>query len=159
MFMEIKSVCVVGGGRMGRQIGLCAAINGIDVKVYDLMPEVLADVQKWEDEYLAGRIAKGRMTEEQVAATRARFTLEADLEKAAGDVDCVIECVIEVQDVKADLIRKLDGIIRPDTIVATNSRAEPPPEIRNNTVSSLVRLLTKSIAACVPKKELLSGTG
>jgi 3-hydroxybutyryl-CoA dehydrogenase len=119
--MDIQTICVVGGGRMGRQIGLCAAIHGFRVTVYDLMPEVLVDVQKWEDEYLAGRIAKGRMTEEQVAATRARFTLEADLEKAAGDVDCVIECVIEVQAVKADLIRKLDGIIRPDTIVATNS--------------------------------------
>ena len=119
--MNINTICVIGGGRMGRQIGLCAAIHGYKVTVYDLMPAVLADVQAWEDEYLAGRIAKGRMTEEQVAATRERFTLEGDLEKAAGDVDCIIECIIEVQEAKAELFRKLDGIIRPDTIVATNS--------------------------------------
>ena len=91
--MNINTICVIGGGRMGRQIGLCAAIHGYKVTVYDLMPEVLADVQKWEDEYLAGRIAKGRMTEEEVAATRERFVLEGDLQKAAGDVDCIIECI------------------------------------------------------------------
>ena len=108
--MNINTICVIGGGRMGRQIGLCAAIHGYKVTVYDLMPEVLADVQKWEDEYLAGRIAKGRMTEEEVAATRERFVLEGDLQKAAGDVDCIIECIIEVKEAKADLFRKLDGI-------------------------------------------------
>ena len=119
--MEIKSICVIGGGRMGRQIGLCAAINGFDVKVYDLSEAVLKDVQAWEDEYLAGRIAKGRMTEEEVAATRTRFTLEADLETAVKGVDCIIECIIEVKDVKAELFRRLDGIIDDHTIVATNS--------------------------------------
>ena len=66
--MEIKKICVVGGGLMGRQIALCASIHGFDATVYDLKPEVLDAVQVWEDEYLAGRIAKGRMTEEQVAA-------------------------------------------------------------------------------------------
>ena len=97
--MEIKKICVVGGGLMGRQIGLCAAIHGVDATVYDLKPEVLEAVQKWEDEYLAGRIAKGRMTEEQVAATRERFHLEPSLEKAVEGVDCVIECIVEIQEV------------------------------------------------------------
>ena len=80
--MEIKKICVVGGGLMGRQIGLCAAIRGFDATVYDLKPEVLDAVQEWEDTYLAGRIAKGRLTEQQVEETRSRFHLEPSLEKA-----------------------------------------------------------------------------
>ena len=119
--MDIKKICVVGGGLMGRQIALCASIHGFDATVYDLKPEVLDAVQAWEDEYLAGRIAKGRMTEEQVAATRERFHLEASLEKAVAGVDCVIECIVEIQEVKANFFRQLNELIDENVIVCTNS--------------------------------------
>ena len=119
--MEIKKICVVGGGLMGRQIALCASIHGFDATVYDLKPEVLDAVQAWEDDYLAGRIAKGRMTEEQVAATRERFHLEASLEKAVEGVDCVVECIVEIQEVKANFFRQLDKLIDENVIVCTNS--------------------------------------
>ena len=119
--MEIKKICVVGGGLMGRQIALCASIHGYDATVYDLKPEVLEAVTAWEEEYLAGRIAKGRMTEEQVAKTKALFHVEASLEKAVKDVDCVIECIVEIQEVKANFFRQLDALIGEDVIVCTNS--------------------------------------
>ena len=119
--MELKKVCVVGGGQMGRQIGLCAAINGCDVKVYDSFPGMPEKIKAWEEEYLAGRIAKGRMTEEQVAETKARFTVCDDLKDAAADADLIIEAIVEVYEAKAKLFRELDGVIRPDAIVATNS--------------------------------------
>lgn len=121
--MEIKKIAVIGGGLMGRQIALCASIKGFDATVYDLNQKVLDAVQAWEDEYLAGRIAKGRMTEEQVAATRELFHIEASLEKAVKDVDCVIECIIERQDIKSDFFRQLDKLIGEDVIIATNSSA------------------------------------
>lgn len=119
--MEIKKICVVGGGLMGRQIALCASIHGYDATVYDLKPEVLEAVRQWEDEYLAGRIAKGRMTEEQVAEIRTRFHVEGDLKKAVEGVDCVIEAIVEIEDVKKKFFRQLDEIIGEDVIVCTNS--------------------------------------
>ena len=119
--MEIKKICVVGGGLMGRQIALCAAIHGFDATVYDLKPEVLEAVAEWHKDYMAGRIAKGRMTEQQVAETNARFHLEASLEKAVEGVDCVIECIVEIQEVKANFFRQLDQIIDENVIVCTNS--------------------------------------
>ena len=119
--MEIKKICVVGGGLMGRQIALCAAIHGFDATVYDLKPEVLDAVAEWHKDYMAGRIAKGRMTEQQVAETNARFHLEPSLEKAVEGVDCVIECIVEIQEVKANFFRQLDQIIDENVIVCTNS--------------------------------------
>lgn len=119
--MEIKKLCVAGGGRMGRQIALCAAIAGVEATVYDLMPEVCADVTAWAEEYLAGRIAKGRMTEEQVAAIKTRFFVEPELPKALEGVDCVIECIIEVEDVKASFFRQVDALVGENVIIATNS--------------------------------------
>lgn len=119
--MQIKKIAVIGGGLMGRQIALCASINGFDATVYDLAPAVLEAVENWKEEYLAGRIAKGRMTEQQVADTKARFHLEKDLATAVKDVDAVIECIIEVEEAKRNLIKQLDGLIGENTIIATNS--------------------------------------
>ena len=44
--MEIKKLCVAGGGRMGRQIAMCAAIYGVEATVYDVIEAVLDDVEK-----------------------------------------------------------------------------------------------------------------
>jgi len=119
--MEIKKICVVGGGLMGRQIALCAAIHGYDATIYDLKPEVLDAVKVWHEDYMAGRLAKGRMTEEEVAATNARFHLEPSLEKAVEGVNCVIECIIEVEAVKASFFRQVNELVGEDVLLCTNS--------------------------------------
>lgn len=119
--MEIKKLCVAGGGRMGRQIAMCAAIYGVEATVYDLFESALADVEQWADEYLAGRVAKGRMTQEQTDAIRARFHTEPDLGQAVKDVDCVVECILEEEALKRDFFKKLDAVVGENVILATNS--------------------------------------
>lgn len=119
--MEIKNICVVGGGRMGRQIGLCAAIHGFNCKVYDVSDAACADIIKWENEYLVGRIEKKKMTEAEVEATKGRFTVTPKLEEAVKGVDCVIECIWEQEAIKRDLFKKLDTLVGENVILATNS--------------------------------------
>ena len=119
--MNIQKVCVIGGGLMGRQIALNTAIYPFDVTIFDANPAVLEDVVKWEESYLAGRIAKGRMTEEQVAQIRSRFTVCSTLEEAVKDVDLVIEAIVERKDIKSAVFKQIDALVRPDTIIATNS--------------------------------------
>jgi len=121
--MEIKSICVIGGGLMGRQIALNTAIYGFKASLYDLKPEVCDAVEAWAEDYLAGRIAKGRMTEEQVAKTKSLFSVERDLVKACEGVDMVIEAIIEVEDVKRKVFKQLSDIVPETTIIATNSSA------------------------------------
>ncbi len=119
--MEIKKVCVIGGGLMGRQIALNTAIYPYEVALFDTVEAVREDVCKWEESYLAGRIAKGRMTAEQVEAIRGRFTVCATLEEALKDADLVIEAIVERRDIKSAVFRQVDALVRPDTIIATNS--------------------------------------
>ena len=119
--MNIKKVCVIGGGLMGRQIALNTAIYPFDVTIYDANPAVLEDVAKWKDEYLSGRIAKGRMTEEQVAAISSRFTVCRTMEEALKDADLVIEAIIENKEIKEAVFRQVSDLVRHDTIIATNS--------------------------------------
>lgn len=119
--MVIDQICVVGGGRMGRQIALVSAIHGHGAAVYDVNPEVCEDVKKWAEEYLAERIQKGRMTEQQVAKTKDLFRVETDLKKACEGVDCVIECIVEVEQAKREVFQQLSDTVGEQVILATNS--------------------------------------
>ena len=119
--MEIRKVAVIGGGRMGRQIGLNAAISGYEVKVTDSIPAVLTDIENWKEEYLAGRIAKGKMTEEKVAEVKSRFSLADSIEAAVCDADLVIEAAVETMDLKKELFKMLDEICKPEAILASNT--------------------------------------
>ena len=119
--MGIKNVCVVGCGRMGQQIAMNAAICGYAVTLHDSFDKARTAVKEWAEEYLAGRIEKGRLTVQQVAEVKERFVVCDTLEAAAQDADLVIEAIIEVEEAKAELFRKLGKIVREDTILATNS--------------------------------------
>ena len=119
----IKTVCVVGAGMMGRQIALHTARYGYEVYVTDSNADVCAAAAAWAEDYLAGRIAKGRMTEEEVAGIKARFHVSTSLEEAAKDADLVIEAIFENEDAKHDIFRKLNAICRKDTLLTTNSSA------------------------------------
>jgi len=106
---------------MGRQIGLAAAFAGYEVLLYELSEKVRDDIMAWLSEYLAGRLAKGRKTKEQVDDALALFKVIDSLEAAAADADLVIEAIVEIHDAKAELFKKLDAIVKLDCIVATNS--------------------------------------
>ena len=117
----MKKCTVIGGGAMGRQIALNTAIHGYEVVVCESFPAALESLESWKEEYLAGRVAKGRMTQEQVDAIKARFSVTADLAVACKDTDIVIEAIIEDKQAKADLLSKVSKLVRPDTVIATNS--------------------------------------
>ncbi len=119
--MDVRIVAVIGGGKMGRQIALNSAIYPYEVKLFDLMPEVRGDVLRWEDEYLAGRIKKGRMTEEQVAGIRSRFSVVDTMEEAVKDADLVIEAVPDDVELKKRVLHEISDLAREDAVLATNS--------------------------------------
>lgn len=106
---------------MGRQIAMNAAIHGFKATVYDLSADVRANAAQWADEYLAGRIAKGRLSEEQVSAIKERFSIESDLKTAVAGVDCVIEAIVEIEDIKHKVFKELSDVLPEDTIICTNS--------------------------------------
>lgn len=122
---DIKKVCVAGGGLMGRQIALNAAIHGFDTYLTDSVGDVLAAVEKWSGEYLAGRVAKGKLTQEQADAAKANFHLCPELKDAAEGAQLVIEAILEDRDVKLDFYKKVGAIAPEDAIWASNSSWMP----------------------------------
>ena len=92
---DVKHVCVVGAGAMGRQIALNTAIHGYEVALYDVSRQALDDARAWTDEYLAGRVAKGRLSQEQVDQARARLDPGRLGEQAGGAQDEVVRVARE----------------------------------------------------------------
>ena len=123
--MNIRNVAVIGGGRMGRQIALNAAIYGYQVKLTDSMPAVLEAVKQWEEEYLAGRVTKGRMTQEKVDEVKPRFAVVDSIADAVADADLVIEAVLEKEDVKKAVFAEVSKHAPASAIIATNSSRMP----------------------------------
>lgn len=132
MAFAIKKVAVIGGGAMGRQIALNAAIHGFDTSLNDTFPGVLEQVDSWSKEYLAGRVSKGKMDQSAVDETLKRFHLVAKLEEAVADVDLVIEAIVEKLDLKKELFAKLETITKPSAILASNSSTFVPSLIAAN---------------------------
>ncbi len=120
--MDNKGKCaVIGGGTMGRQIGLNAAIHGYDTTVCEPIAAVRENLESWKEEYLAGRIAKGRMTQEQVAEIKARFRVTESLEEAVKDAEVVIEAIIEDREAKSACLKQISELAPDNAIIGTNS--------------------------------------
>jgi 3-hydroxybutyryl-CoA dehydrogenase len=119
--MTIRQVTVIGAGAMGRQIALQCALSGFDTVLNDASEASLAAADAFYADYLAGRVAKGRLTGDQVAAARARLRPVPGLEAAVAGTDLVIEAIIEQFEPKAALFRALDTLCKPECVLATNS--------------------------------------
>lgn len=118
---DVKNIAVIGAGNMGHQIALAGAIKGFKVAVTDVKDEVLKKAEAFVDKYLPGRVAKGKMTQEQADQARANIRFTGDLKDAVKDADYVIEAVLEILDLKRKIFADLDKMAPPHAILATNS--------------------------------------
>jgi len=120
---DVKNICVIGAGNMGHQISLHCAIMGYKVTCTDVSADMLKKADAFVDTYLAGRIEKGKLTEDQTKAARANITFPDSLSDAVKDADYVIEAAIEVLDIKRKLFADMDRLAPKHAILATNSSA------------------------------------
>jgi 3-hydroxybutyryl-CoA dehydrogenase len=118
---SIRTVCVVGAGYMGSQIGLQCASHGFPVAFHDVSPESLELALSSVKEELGKRVAEDEATPEEERAVLSRITATTDLEEAAYGVDLVIEAVPERLELKREVFRWLDEVCEDHVILATNS--------------------------------------
>ena len=122
--MEIKKVGVLGCGLMGSGIAQVAATAGFDVTVLELEQKYLdkgfAGIEKSLAKFAERPVEKGGITAQQKDAIRARLKGTTNRQNLA-DCDIVIEAIIENVQQKKDMYDSLDGIVRKDSIFATNT--------------------------------------
>ncbi|MGA5076297.1 3-hydroxyacyl-CoA dehydrogenase family protein [Streptomyces griseoincarnatus] len=118
----LRTVAVVGLGTMGTGIAEVLAAAGRDVIGIDISEAQAAKCVAALEASTARCVGRGRLTEQQRAELLARVTTGTDL-SAAADADLVIEVAPESYEIKQQIFRELDGVVRPETVLATGTNA------------------------------------
>ncbi len=119
---EIKTMAVVGAGTMGGGIAMSFADAGMPVKLVDASKEVLErGIGRIRDNY-ATSVKRGSLTQEEMDKRISLITPVETMEEI-GDCDAVIEAVFERMDVKKDVFKELDRVMKPDALLFTNTSA------------------------------------
>ncbi|MFZ3599803.1 3-hydroxyacyl-CoA dehydrogenase family protein [Streptomyces sp. BH104] len=119
---RISTVAVVGLGTMGTGIAEVLARAGREVVGIDISESATAQAVASLEASTARAVRREHLTEQQRAELLARFRTFTDLQ-AASEADLVIEVVPESYEIKQQVFRELDGIVRPDTVLATGTNA------------------------------------
>jgi len=122
---KARRVHVVGAGTMGGDIAAWCALRGMTVTLQDQGLERIAPALKRARENFSRRI-KDRL---QLCAVMDR--LIPDPEGAgAAHADVVIEAIFENVEAKHALLRKLDAVMKPDAVLATNTSSLKLEDLR-----------------------------
>ncbi|MFP3987014.1 3-hydroxybutyryl-CoA dehydrogenase [Streptomyces sp. E11-3] len=119
---SLQTVAVVGLGTMGTGIAEVLARAGREVIGIDISEAAAAQAVSAVESSTARAVRRELLTEEERQGALARFRTFCDLQ-AAADADLVIEVVPESYEIKHQVFRELDAIVRPDTILATGTNA------------------------------------
>ena len=118
---EIRQAAVIGAGTMGAGMGLCLALAGREVRLYDIAPAQLDSGLQRIDKALKLFVAEGLTSEEQAGEARNRITTTTQLAEALAGVQFVLEAVPEVLDLKQELFPQIESLVDEETILASNT--------------------------------------
>jgi 3-hydroxybutyryl-CoA dehydrogenase len=120
MAQRIEKVGVLGGGLMGHGIAQVAATAGYEVVLRELDDATLAKGIGRIEKQLARAVEKGKSSQQDADAIRARINGTLDYNDLA-DCDLVIEAITENLALKLEMWREVDGLAKPEAIFATNT--------------------------------------
>jgi 3-hydroxyacyl-CoA dehydrogenase len=117
---DVKRAAVIGAGTMGGGIAMCFANAGIPVTVVEIGAEALARGLDVIANNYRNTAARGGLAADEMDARIKRITGTTDF-AAVIDADIVVEAVFEDMGVKREVFGKLDRIVKPGAVIATNT--------------------------------------
>ncbi len=116
----LNRIGVIGAGQMGSGIAHVCALHGLQVRLIDLGPDILAAARDSIERNLARQASRGRISDEVVGTAMTRISTGTDYAELS-DCDIVIEAATESEDVKREIFRTLTPHLGADALVATNT--------------------------------------
>ncbi|MEN9874253.1 MAG: hypothetical protein RL186_1150 [Pseudomonadota bacterium] len=117
---DIKTIGIVGAGQMGNGIAHVAALAGHDVLLNDVSDAQLTQALALIERNMTRQAGRGLIKDDEIAPAMARITTTSKLSDLA-QVDMAIEAASEKEDIKREIFKGLCAVIRPDTILASNT--------------------------------------
>jgi 3-hydroxyacyl-CoA dehydrogenase len=124
----VKTIGICGLGLMGSGIAVAALGAGYAVIGLDQTAEAAEKGRERIIGLLERNLSSGRLDQAAFEAQKARLSVTAS-DADLTPCDLVIEAVFDDLNVKIDLFQRLDRVIRPDAILATNTSYLNPDEI------------------------------
>jgi 3-hydroxybutyryl-CoA dehydrogenase len=119
--MGIETVCVVGMGTMGSQIGVVCARAGFQTVMVDVSDEQAEKGMKSIQAFLKAQEKKGKIDRGAADTCLSLMSTTSDMEKALSGADLMIEAVFENMEVKKEVFKRADQASPSETILATNT--------------------------------------
>jgi 3-hydroxyacyl-CoA dehydrogenase len=116
----IRKVGIIGAGTMGGGISMAFINAGLPVTLVEMKQEALDRGLGVIRKNYESSAKKGRMTQEEVERRMGLYSPALDV-SAVADCDLIIEAVFENMDVKKDLFTRLEAVVRPDALLASNT--------------------------------------
>ncbi|MCX7645061.1 MAG: 3-hydroxyacyl-CoA dehydrogenase NAD-binding domain-containing protein [Rhodobacteraceae bacterium] len=117
---EVRRAGVVGGGTMGAGIAVALLDAGLPVVLVERDEAAQATAARRVAASFERGVARGRITAAEAAGRLARLTTAADPD-ALSPCDLVIEAVVEDMEVKRGVLARLDALLAPGAILASNT--------------------------------------
>jgi 3-hydroxyacyl-CoA dehydrogenase len=116
----LDSVAIIGAGTMGGGIAMNFLNAGIPVTLLEMKQEALERGIALVRKNYESQVARGKLSQQSYERRMALLASSLDYE-AIRDADLVIEAVFEDIDVKREVFRKLDELMKPGAILASNT--------------------------------------
>lgn len=115
-----QTIGIIGSGTMGSGIAEVAALAQMHVVLYDVSPQAITSAMERIRRNLNRSVEKDRITAVDATETLYRIEASNDFEQLSSS-DFVIEAALEDLQVKRELFHRLDGLLSPKAIFATNT--------------------------------------
>lgn len=154
----MKTIGVIGSGTMGAGIAQVAAQSGFNVVLYDVTEEMLTKAINNLKTILGKLVEKGKVKQGEADSTVQRITTATEL-GALAPCDFIIEAAPEKLDLKQSLFTKLESLISPQAILATNTSTLSVTEIAAKCVrpQNVVGMHFFNPAPLLPLVEVVGG--
>ncbi|MEM0092075.1 MAG: 3-hydroxyacyl-CoA dehydrogenase/enoyl-CoA hydratase family protein [Saccharolobus sp.] len=129
---DIKKILVVGAGTMGHGIAEVAAISGYQVYLSDISQDILNNALE-KIRWSLSKLQERGQIKESIEAIVSRIKPVVGLDKSVSDADFSIEASPERLDLKRQVFSKLDELLPPHAILATNTSSLPITKIAEAT--------------------------
>ncbi|WP_313305707.1 fatty acid oxidation complex subunit alpha FadB [Stutzerimonas balearica] len=117
---DVKLAAVLGAGIMGGGIAYQSAVKGTPILMKDIREEGIQMGLDEASKLLGKRVEKGRLTPEKMA--QALNAIRPTMSYGDfGNVDIVVEAVVENPKVKHAVLAEVEGHVREDAIIASNT--------------------------------------